>query len=122
MVIAMVNEQTVGARLRKLRLKNGYSQEDLADAMLVSRETIRNWESDLCEPPCTALLELSALYHVSTDYILGASDIRVIHLDRLSPDQAEIISILVKTIEARERKETAQHRDNLHPARSKDSF
>ena len=122
MVIAMVNEQTVGARLRKLRLKNGYSQEDLADAMLVSRETIRNWESDLCEPPCTALLELSALYHLSTDYILGASDIRVIHLDRSSPDQAEIISILVKTIEARERKETAQHRDNLHPARSKDSF
>ena len=118
----MVNEQTVGARLRKLRLKNGYSQEDLADAMLVSRETIRNWESDLCEPPCTALLELSALYHLSTDYILGASDIRVIHLDRSSPDQAEIISILVKTIEARERKETAQHRDNLHPARSKDSF
>ena len=40
----MVNEQTVGVRLRKLRLKNGYSQEDLADALLVSRETIRNWE------------------------------------------------------------------------------
>ena len=122
MVIVMANEQTVGARLRKLRLKNGYSQEGLADAMLVSRETIRNWESDLCEPPCSALLELSALYHVSTDYILGASDIRVIHLDRLSPDQAEMISILVNTIEERKRKTTALHSNNLHRARNKDSF
>ncbi len=101
MVIAMAAEQTVGKRLRKLRLKKGYSQEDLADALLVSRETIRNWESDLCEPSCSALQELSALYQVSTDFILGVSDIRVIRLDRLSPDQAEIISILVSIMESK---------------------
>lgn len=118
----MATKQTVGTRLRKLRLSKGYSQVDLADAILVSRETIRNWESDLCEPTCSALLELSALYHVSTDYILGASDNRVIYLDRLSPDQAEVITVLVNTIEAKEQKETAQHRDNLHRARNKDSF
>ena len=100
----MADEQTLGGRLQNLRKKKGLTQEKLAEQILVSRETIRNWERNLCEPSCCALTQLSALYHVSADYILGITDAKVIHLDHLSPDHIEIISILVKTIEERSQK------------------
>lgn len=103
-VIRMADEQSLGKRLQLLRKKRGLTQEKLAEMILVSRETIRNWESDRCEPSCCALTQLSALYHVSADYILGISDTRVIRIDHLSPDQIEMITILIKTIEERMQK------------------
>ena len=100
----MAAKASIGARLRKLRVRNGFSQKTLAEAILVSRETIRNWENDFCEPPCGSLKDLSILYHVTTDYILGLSNKKVICLDRLSPEQAEFVSILVTVIDERSRK------------------
>ena len=103
-VMVMADEETLGGRLQNLRKKKGLTQEKLAEKILVSRETIRNWERNLCEPSCYALTQLSALYRVSTDYILGITDSKVIHLDNLSPDHIEVITILIKTIEERMQK------------------
>ena len=100
----MAAKATVGARLRTLRRRNGFTQKALAETILVSRETVRNWENDLREPSCSSLKDLAALYHVTADYILGISDKKVIRLDQLSPEQAEIVTILVRTIEERTRK------------------
>ena len=103
MVIAMPYESTLGKRLQKLRISSGLSQETLAEMLHVSRETIRNWECSHCEPPISVITELAQLYHVTTDLILGISDIRVIRLDQLTEEQAEVISLLVSTIETRAR-------------------
>ena len=100
----MTAKVTIGSRLKMLRLRNGFTQKTLAEAILVSRETIRNWENDLREPPCSILKNLSVLFHVTTDYILGLSYKKVICLDQLSPQQAEIVAILVSAIEERSRK------------------
>lgn len=103
-VMVMADEETLGRRLQNLRKKKGLTQEKLAEKILVSRETVRNWERNLCEPSCCALTQLSAFYHVSVDYILGISDTKVIHLDHLSPDHIEVITILIKTIEEKMQK------------------
>ena len=104
MVRPMAAKASIGARLRKLRVRNGFSQKTLAEAILVSRETIRNWENDFCEPPCGSLKDLSILYHVTTDYILGLSNKKVICLDQLSPEQEMIVVRLVSTFEKKTRK------------------
>ena len=101
MVMSMSHESTLGKRLQELRVSSCLSQEALAEILHVSRETVRNWESGHCEPPISVITELARLYHVSADLILGISDIRVIRLDRLTEEQAEVISLLVSTIEAR---------------------
>ena len=53
-----------------LRKKNGYSQEELAEKLGVSRQSVSKWESAQSVPDLNRILELSKLFGVSTDYLL----------------------------------------------------
>lgn len=55
----------LGAKLMKLRRKHGMSQQDVAAALSVSRQTISNWESDASAPDISKAKELAALYRIS---------------------------------------------------------
>lgn len=57
-------------KLIDLRKKNGWTQEDLAEKMNVSRQSVSKWESAQSIPDLEKLLRLSALFGVSTDYLL----------------------------------------------------
>ena len=52
------------------RKKNGWSQEDLADKLGVSRQSVSKWESAQSVPDLQRILEMSKLFEVSTDYLL----------------------------------------------------
>ena len=62
---------TTGEKLQKLRKDNEYTQEELADIMSVSRQSISKWESDVAFPETDKLVTLSKLYHCSIDYLLN---------------------------------------------------
>ena len=53
-----------------LRKKNGWSQEELAEKLDVSRQSISKWESAQSVPDMGRVLKLSQLFGVSTDYLL----------------------------------------------------
>ncbi len=53
-----------------LRKKNGWSQEELAERLEVSRQSVSKWESGLSMPDMNKILGMSALFGVSTDYLL----------------------------------------------------
>lgn len=53
-----------------LRKKAGWSQEELAEKMGVSRQSISKWEGALSVPDMNRILKLSELFDVSTDYLL----------------------------------------------------
>ena len=53
-----------------LRKKNGWSQEELADKMNISRQAVSKWESAQTLPDLEKILQLSALFGVTTDYLL----------------------------------------------------
>ena len=53
-----------------LRKKNGWSQEDLAEKMDVSRQSISKWEGAQSIPDMARILRLSEIFGVSTDYLL----------------------------------------------------
>lgn len=57
-------------KLVRLRKQNGWSQEELADKMEVSRQAVSKWESAQSVPSLEKLLQLSALFGVTTDYLL----------------------------------------------------
>lgn len=58
------------AKLKKLRVKAGYSQEDLAEKCGVSRQAVSKWESDTASPDNTNVLSLSRVFGVSIDYLM----------------------------------------------------
>ena len=53
-----------------LRKKNGWSQEELAQKMNVSRQAVSKWESAQTVPELEKILQLGALFGVTTDYLL----------------------------------------------------
>ncbi len=57
-------------KLIKLRKQNGWSQEDLAIHMGVSRQSVSKWESMISIPDLDKIVKLSHLFGVSTDYLL----------------------------------------------------
>ena len=64
----------VAKKLADLRKRNGFSQEDLADKLNISRQAVGKWERGETLPDTENLLMLSNLYGVSVDYILQPED------------------------------------------------
>lgn len=57
-------------KIIRLRKKNGWSQEELADKMSVSRQAVSKWEGTQTIPDLGKILQLSQLFGVTTDYLL----------------------------------------------------
>lgn len=57
-------------KLIKLRRQMGWSQEELAERMSVTRQSVSKWESMQSLPDIDRILQLSKLFGVSTDYLL----------------------------------------------------
>ena len=53
-----------------LRKKHGWSQEELAERLDVSRQSVSKWESGLSIPDLNRIIGMSSLFGVSTDYLL----------------------------------------------------
>lgn len=53
------------------RKANGWSQEDFADKLNVSRQAISRWENGTALPDVQNILQISKLFHVTTDYLLN---------------------------------------------------
>lgn len=62
---------TFAEKLLQLRKKEGYSQEELASKLDVSRQAVSRWEMGTSIPDSTNLLHISKLFQVSTDYLLN---------------------------------------------------
>ena len=60
----------LGEKIAQLRRKNGWSQEELADKMEVSRQAVSKWESNQTTPDLERILRLSSLFGVTIDYLL----------------------------------------------------
>ena len=57
-------------KITALRKKNGWSQEELAMQLNVSRQSVSKWESAASIPDLDRILQLSRLFGVTTDYLL----------------------------------------------------
>lgn len=58
-------------KIIKLRKANGWSQEDLAERLYVSRQAISRWENGTALPDSNNVLQLSKLFSVTADYLLN---------------------------------------------------
>ena len=61
----------IGAVIRKLRLQKRMKQEDLAEILGVSVQTVSRWENNVNYLDLVMLPEIAAFFRVTTDYLLG---------------------------------------------------
>ncbi len=60
----------IADRIQNLRKTKGLSQEELADAIGVSRQAVSKWESEQTTPDLEKIVLMSELFEVTTDYLL----------------------------------------------------
>lgn len=65
---------TIGAALKRFRLSFNLTQDDIANALKVTRQAYHFYERDKANPPSQKILDLANTYNVSADYLLGRSD------------------------------------------------
>ena len=56
---------TLGEKLSKLRKEYNYTQEQLADILSVTRQSISKWESDIAYPETDKLIKIGKLFECS---------------------------------------------------------
>ena len=65
---------TLGARLQELRKQKGLTQEQLAEKLNITNQSVSKWEKDINAPDITLLVELADLFETSVDYLLGRGE------------------------------------------------
>ena len=73
---------TVGEKIQYYRKKEGLSQEDLGQKLMVSRQTISLWEMDKTVPSIDNLMRLKEIFGVSIDDILCSGEVKVENADQ----------------------------------------
>lgn len=62
---------TTGEKLSALRKNRGLTQEQLAEVLNVSRQSVSRWEMDIAFPETEKLIKLSRLLNCSIDFLLN---------------------------------------------------
>ena len=86
-------------KLLTLRKANNLTQEQLAEKLEISRQSVSKWESGQATPELEKIVTLSAIFNVTTDYLLKSSEI-----DDLSV-KTEILEKQQQTILIKEQKQ-----------------
>ena len=77
---------TIGEKIQYLRRKRGLSQDQLAEMVDVSRQSISKWERDESLPEITKIVILSEIFDVTTDYLLKKDTSHVPNLTSTETD------------------------------------
>ena len=59
----------IGKKLKNARVQSGMTQENVAEKINVSRQTISNWENEKSYPDIISVIELSNLYSISLEHL-----------------------------------------------------
>ena len=62
-------------RLKNLRIQNGYTQKEMAENLGTSQPSYQNWEKGTRKPSRITLQQIANFFNVSTDFLLGETDI-----------------------------------------------
>ncbi len=77
--------------IKALREEAGLSQAQLAKKLSVTRSSVNAWEMGISIPTTQYVVELSQLFHVSSDYLLGLDNKEAIYIDSLSHEEKQIL-------------------------------
>lgn len=87
--------------IKKLREARGWSQAELARRMGLTRNGVNSWEQGLSMPSPACLVELSRVFSVSTDYLLGLSNTAGVDVTGLDEREIAILSELADMLRRR---------------------
>ncbi len=70
LAVRRLPEETIGQRIKKLRLQHALTRKQLASALCTEESAVSRWERDVALPDTQALIGLARLFGVQTDALL----------------------------------------------------
>lgn len=71
----------IGSKLKNARNEANFTQEQIAEKLGVSRQTISNWENSKSYPDIISVIKLSDIYSITLDALLKEDENMIKHLD-----------------------------------------
>ena len=81
-------------RIKALREARGWTQAELARRMNITRNGVNSWEQGLSMPSPACLVDLSKVFSVSTDYLLGVERLETVNVTGLDEKDVAILAQL----------------------------
>lgn len=95
--------------LRKLRINKGISQQQLADVMGTSQQSVNKYENHNVEPDISALIKLADYFETSIDYLVGHTpSLEQTVVEEVEPTKEETTLILNYRHLSKDEKESIQ--------------
>lgn len=86
----------IANKIKMLRERHGLTQSDLAKKLGLTRSGVNAWEMGISVPSTQYIVELAALFGVSTDYLLDIEKEETINVSGLSEKEVGMIAELVE--------------------------
>lgn len=93
-----------GKRLKALRLQAGLTQKQLGALIGVTKSVVSFYELQERSPSPDVLIKLAAIFHVSTDYLLGIEKMQSIDISGLEEEDIKLVKLLVKVLQSKNKK------------------
>ena len=78
-------------KLQLIRKSKGFTQEELAEKLEVSRQAVAKWESGQVYPDINNLIQISNIFNVTVDYLVKDQACMVTCAEDMTPDIAKLI-------------------------------
>ena len=91
----------VSDRIKFLREQKNYTQTDLAKKLGITRSSVNAWELVISVPSTQYIVELSNIFSVSTDYLLGVQKTSSIDISGLTQGDIEMIYSLTEYLKSK---------------------
>lgn len=88
----------IGSKIKQLRTNKNLTQDQLANRLSVTKSVISAYENGLRFPSLEVLIQLSYVFNVTTDYLLGVNKKRIIEVSDLSESQIELLNKLIEEL------------------------
>lgn len=99
-----------GNTLKELRIQNGMTQQQLATQIGVSKSVISYYELQERTPSPEILVKLSAIFHVSADYLLGIDKNNSLDVSGLEKDDIAVLNAMVTLLRKKNQNTKLTHK------------
>lgn len=93
----------MGKILKEQRILRKMTQEQVARALDVTAASVVRWENNYKFPTQNNLIQLSRIFHVSLDYLVGIERKRTIVVEQLTQEQITVLNTLVLEFQFRQK-------------------
>lgn len=80
-----------GMIIKQLRKEKGWTQQQLADKLHVTKAAVSTYERNIKTPSAEILKTMAVTFHVSANYLLGLKEPSGLHTEHLTVEQKQIL-------------------------------